>query len=71
MIARFKHHEDDGLNDVVFEKHPHLYRKNDVVILRKRYYVIEECQYDIDEDEATYWLDQARSGHPTAPLSDT
>jgi len=64
MTAAFIHHEADELSEVRVNDHGHLYRKDDVVVLRQKFYRVEDCQYDIDEDVATYWLDAGISEHP-------
>ncbi|MES2659290.1 MAG: hypothetical protein V4689_11785 [Verrucomicrobiota bacterium] len=67
MTATFKHHEADGLTDVVIKDHNHLYRTEDIVVLHFVFYRVEDYQFSPEEDEATYWLDVGASEHPTAP----
>jgi hypothetical protein len=67
MTATFIHHEADELSEVRFKDHGHLYRKDDIVVLRQKFYRVEDCQYDLDEDVATYWLEAGSDEHPTAP----
>ena len=70
MKAKFIYHENDGLTDKVAVDFPHLFRRGDVVVFGSAFYKIEAAQYDMDEEVATYWLEQGTNDGPCPVVDD-